>query len=88
MVTPASPPDEIFSASELWSQVDADRYSSCYVPVTVGSSRLSKPRLRLVNEKANKSLFIENASVSFVQDKTKTEEEPPRPRVATDPARP
>jgi hypothetical protein len=65
--------------SELWSQVAADRYSSCYVVVTVGPIT-SRNFDWAWDVKARRNLIIQDASVGFVRDKTKPKEEPPPKR--------
>ena len=65
--------------SELWSQVAADRYSSCSITVTVGPVAFRSVEWAW-DVKANKQLFIEDVSVAFVRDKTKRSEEPPPKR--------
>lgn len=61
--------------SELWSQIAADRYSNCYVTVTVGPVAFRSIEWAWdVNQRSK--LFIEDVSISFVRDKSKKEEPP------------
>jgi hypothetical protein len=62
--------------NELWSQVAADRYSSCSITVTVGPVTFQSLDWAW-DVKANKKLFIEDVSIEFVRDKTKVTEVPP-----------
>jgi hypothetical protein len=64
---------------EVWSQVAADRYSTCSVTVTVGPVA-SRNFDWAWDVKTGSRLFIQDVSVSFVRDKTKPKEMPPAKR--------
>jgi hypothetical protein len=61
---------------EVWSQVAADRYSSCHITVTV--SPIASPNFDWAwDVKIGSRLFIQDVSVAFVRDKSKPKEMPP-----------
>ena len=65
--------------NEVWSQVAADRYSTCSVTVTVGPVAFRSVEWAW-DVKGGSKLLIEDVSVAFVRDKTKPKEMPPPKR--------
>jgi hypothetical protein len=64
---------------EVWSQVAADRYTDCTVTVTIGPITFQSDSW-VWDVTAHKRLFIEDASITFVRDKARSELGPPRRR--------
>jgi hypothetical protein len=65
--------------SEVWSQVAADRYSTCSATASVRPVAFRNFDWAW-DVKTGSRLIIEDAWVSFVRNKTKPKEEPPPKR--------